>query len=115
VHTNALAPPTVSDPRGGDHREDCRWRQILILAAGTALRLALGASPSVEERVHGPRGSGHRTGWPELRIDLPSLPSYHKPLWTATVALQSRVRTNSFDSLHALDRLAPGCVVGPAR
>jgi hypothetical protein len=31
------------------------------------------------------------------------------------MALQSGVRSSSFDSLHALVRLAPGCVVRPAR
>jgi hypothetical protein len=40
----------------------------------------------------------------------------HEPAklpWTAPVALQSGVRTSSFDSLHALVRLALGCVVRP--
>ena len=38
-----------------------------------------------------------------------------EPPWTAPMALQSGVRSSSFDSLHALVRLAPGCVVAPAR
>jgi hypothetical protein len=100
--------------RGG-HREDSRRHQILILAAVAVLRLAQGRSPGVKECIHGPRGSGHRPGLPELGVELPSPPSCRNPPWTASVALQSGVRTSSFDSLHALVRLAPSCVVAPAR
>jgi hypothetical protein len=106
--------------RGG-HREDCRRHQILILAAAAVLRLAQGRSPGVKERIHGPRGSGHRPGLPELGVKLPSPPSCRKPPWTASVALQSGVRTSSFDSLHALgcakSRVAgdpPSCFLGGA-
>jgi hypothetical protein len=86
-----------------------RWRHLPC-----ALRLAQVGSPGVKECVRGLHGSGHRPGLPELRVELPSPPSCRKPLWTAPVTLQSWVRTNSFDYLHALDRLAPGWVVGPA-